>query len=169
MIDVSRDGLLLNTSRSGYWVGQSLQVTFPYWSAPIAMNVARKASVVRNLPIKGFRYAVAICFDLHNPKVSGFASASPCGQVKVLTVERDPAMVQIMRSLLESGGYDVAIVANGGQALDILKSETPDVLLADAECSSESTSGHELCRSEQDCKNRRPQYLQRSGGSWFSG
>ena len=57
-IDVSRDGILLCTSRGGYWVGQSLQVTFPYWTAPTAINTARKATVVRNLPLEGFRYAV---------------------------------------------------------------------------------------------------------------
>src|SRR5271169_4215448 len=42
-IDVSRDGLMATTTLSGYWVGQMLQVTCPYWSTPAAINTARKA------------------------------------------------------------------------------------------------------------------------------
>ena len=37
-IDVSRHGLLVATSMSGYWVGQTLQVTCPFWSTPVAIN-----------------------------------------------------------------------------------------------------------------------------------
>jgi CheY-like chemotaxis protein len=142
-MDVSRDGILLCTSRSGYWVGQSLQVTFPYWTAPTAINAARKATVVRNLPIKGFRYAVAISFDAVN---SHSASATSSGQVKVLAVEPDTAIARAVRSLLENDGYKVAVVSNSDQALDVLKTETPDVLLAEAELGNGGLTGRDLCR-----------------------
>src|SRR5580658_4523238 len=33
-LDVSRDGLLLATSRGGYSVGQKLHVCCPYWAVP---------------------------------------------------------------------------------------------------------------------------------------
>lgn len=144
-IDVSRDGLLLNTSRSGYWVGQSLQVMFPYWTAPTAINTARKATVVRNLPIQGFRYAVAIHFEA--PTVKGAdPSSSSSGRVKVLALEPDSGIAAAVRKLLEGDGYDVAIVSNGDQALDVLKTETPNVVLAEAELGNGGLTGRELCR-----------------------
>jgi hypothetical protein len=33
-LDMSRDGVLVATGRGGYWVGQWLQVTCPYWDSP---------------------------------------------------------------------------------------------------------------------------------------
>lgn len=145
-IDVSRDGLLLNTSRGGYWVGQPLQVTFPFWTTPTAINTARRATVVRNIPMKGFRCAVAVSFDapIANGAAAGAGSAN--GQVKVLSVEADPVMARAVRSLLESDGYAVVMVATADQALDILKGDTPDVLLAEAGGVGQGVSGCDLCR-----------------------
>jgi len=80
-VDVNRHGLLVNTSRSGYWVGQSLQVTFPYWTAPTAINVPRAGTVVRDVPLQGYRYAVAAQFD--PPVVKGAkANGSPSSDVR---------------------------------------------------------------------------------------
>lgn len=142
-INVSLDGLLLNTSRGGYWVGQPLDVTFPFWTAPTAINVARKATVVRNLPLKGFCYAVAISFD--QPKNDGVMDRSSApGIVRVLAVEPDPHLARKIRALLENDGYDV--VANGDQAMDVLRTETPDVVLAEGELGNGGLSGRELCR-----------------------
>jgi hypothetical protein len=98
-VDVNRDGLLVNTSRSGYWVGQSLQVTFPYWTAPTAINVARAGTVVRNVPLQGYRYAVAVQFD--PPVVKGAkANGSPSSDVKILCAEANQAIAGPVRQLL---------------------------------------------------------------------
>lgn len=59
-VDATRDGLLFMSPRGGYWVGQVLQVAFPYWTVPGAINVARPARVVRNSLLPDFRHAVAV-------------------------------------------------------------------------------------------------------------
>src|SRR5580658_5981391 len=46
-IDVSRDGLLFIASRRGYAKGQRLDVTFPYSTAPGALNQSQSAEIVR--------------------------------------------------------------------------------------------------------------------------
>src|SRR5262249_49195130 len=59
-VDVSRDGVLFTSARSGYWKGQILDVTFPYSSADGAFNQAQGAEVVRvsERPDKTFQVAV---------------------------------------------------------------------------------------------------------------
>jgi hypothetical protein len=61
-LDVSREGLLLATSRGGDSVGQKLQVARPYWSEPTAINVPPNAQVIRNLLLPNFIYALALQF-----------------------------------------------------------------------------------------------------------
>jgi hypothetical protein len=61
-IDVSRHGLLVATSMGGYWVGQALQVTCPFWSTPVAINTPRTATVVRTILLPNCTHAVAVAF-----------------------------------------------------------------------------------------------------------
>jgi CheY-like chemotaxis protein len=143
-IDVSLDGILWSTSRGGYWVGQFLEVTFPYWTSPTAINQARRARVVRNLLLPDFSYAVAVEFD----KGTSVASGNPLtarrpDQVCVLGVEADPSIANALRVLFEQDGYQVVLVSTGQQALDVLESNTPDVLIAEAE--GQGITGRELC------------------------
>lgn len=143
-IDVSLDGILWSTSRGGYWVGQFLEVTFPYWTSPTAINQARRARVVRNLLLPDFSYAVAVEFD----KGASAANGNPLtarrpDQVRVLGVEADPSIANALRVLFEQDGYQVVLVSTGQQALDILESDTPDVLIAEAE--GQGITGRELC------------------------
>jgi CheY-like chemotaxis protein len=155
-IDVTRDGILLSTSRGGYWVGQFLDVTFPYWTAPTAINAARKAKVVRNLLLPDFRYAVALHFEQPGKDETAIHLASPfANQVRVLGVESDPAMAGALRNLLEHDGYHVVLVSTAQQALDILQNDTPDVILAEAEGG--PVSGRELCTVVK--KNLRLQHI----------
>src|ERR1700753_554885 len=48
-IDVSRDGLLIQVARSGYYKGQQLEVTFPYSAAAAASTKTpgQRAEIVR--------------------------------------------------------------------------------------------------------------------------
>src|SRR5271168_3006054 len=46
-IDVTRYGLLFVTPRGGYWIGEALEVIFPYSNEPTALNFTQKARVVR--------------------------------------------------------------------------------------------------------------------------
>jgi CheY-like chemotaxis protein len=144
-IDVTRDGLLVATSRGGYWVGQIIDVTYPYWTSPTAINQARRARVVRNLLMPDFSYAVAVHFEVR--EVDDTASQPPVNlpsHVRVLGVESDPSMARAMRDLLEQDGYQVLFVSTAQQALHILQNDIPHVLLADAAGRGE-LSGRELC------------------------
>ncbi len=144
-IDVSLDGILWSTSRGGYWVGQFLEVTFPYWTSPTAINQARSARVVRNLLLPDFNYAVAVQFEKGASVANGnpLTTARRPDQVRVLGVEADPSVARALRILFEQDGYQVVLVSTGQQALDILESDTPDVLIAEAE--GKGVTGCELC------------------------
>ncbi|MGI8586371.1 MAG: response regulator [Chloroflexia bacterium] len=50
---------------------------------------------------------------------------------KVLVVDDDPAILDICADLLESEGYDVALAANGQQAINQMGTNAPDVVLMD--------------------------------------
>jgi hypothetical protein len=53
-LEVSRDGLLLATSRGGHPVGQKLHLACPDWSEPTAMKVPRNAQAIRNVLLPNF-------------------------------------------------------------------------------------------------------------------
>lgn len=144
-VDASRDGLLLSTSRDGYWAGQPLLVTFPFSNAPTAINTPRKAKVIRSTLTPDSLYALGVQFQPEHGKngSSPWASTPFPNQVRVLAVESDPRMASTMRDLLQQDGYHVVFVSTTQQALDILRSETPDVLLAEVECG--EISGQDLC------------------------
>ena len=50
---------------------------------------------------------------------------------KVLVVEDDRFLVSAYRAKLEKSGYEVQIASDGDEALAVLKSFTPDVMLLD--------------------------------------
>jgi CheY-like chemotaxis protein len=50
---------------------------------------------------------------------------------RVLIVDDNPDSIAIMRSILESRGYDVAAAQSGAEALDFLQRETVSLVLLD--------------------------------------
>ncbi|MGA8143651.1 MAG: response regulator [Candidatus Acidiferrales bacterium] len=151
-IDVSRDGLLVSTSMSGYWVGQTLQVTCPYWCTPAAINTARPAKVIRTMLQPNFSHALALeyqgCAAVEG--TGAWASTPFASHVRVLGVESDARMAQVMTVLLSQDGYHVLFVPAAQQALDILKNETPDVIIAESEGG--EISGNDLCAIVKTCE-----------------
>ncbi len=150
-LDVSRDGLLLSTSRGGYSLGQKLQVACPYWSAPTAINVPRHALVIRNVLLPNYTYALALQF-LSGPceEEAWAVPSSPFpNQVRVLCVVSDPCVAGALRAILEKDGYHVVAVSTAQDALDILHNETPEVILAEAE--GDEISGKDLCAIVKTC------------------
>src|SRR2546428_7070837 len=53
------------------------------------------------------------------------------GISRALVVDDDPEVCTLLRTRLENRGFDVAIAASGGQALDHLKTRPPDVVFLD--------------------------------------
>ncbi len=148
-IDVSRDGLLFTTIRKDYWVGQVLDVTFPYSSAATAINTAQRAKIVRMFENKDGRAAVAVHFEAAAnqaakvPASGRTAAQTFAVQTMVLAVESDERLAETMRALLQQDGYHVVIVKNAKQALDVLKTAMPAVILAEFE--GEELGGQDLC------------------------
>jgi hypothetical protein len=150
-LNVSRDGLLLSTSRGGYSVGQKLQVACPSWSAPTAINVPRKAHLVRCVLLPDYTYALALQFLWGACEEGAWAMpATPFpNQVRVLCVVSDLAAARALCQMLEKDGCHVVAVSTAQEALDILHSETPNVILAEAE--GQDISGKDLCAIVKTC------------------
>ena len=66
---------------------------------------------------------------------------------RVLCVEPNKEIARSVRELLTHDGYQVVMVATPDEALDVLRSETPHAVLAEAEgaAGSGGPSGRELC------------------------
>src|SRR5580698_1036085 len=61
-VDVSRDGLLIQVARTGYWKGQRLEVTFPYSPNAGTATPGQAAEVVRVSEQPNGHFQVAIHF-----------------------------------------------------------------------------------------------------------
>ena len=64
--------------------------------------------------------------------------------MKILVVEDEPAMVELLRYNLESEGFDVASAHDGDEAILAIEEEQPDMLLLDWMLP--KVSGIEICR-----------------------
>jgi DNA-binding response OmpR family regulator len=61
----------------------------------------------------------------------------------VLAVDDDPAVLRIIESQLSRHDFEVKTASNGGDALDMLKTLTPAVLILDVMM--DGISGYDLC------------------------
>jgi CheY-like chemotaxis protein len=158
-VDVSRDGLLFTSARAGYWKGLRVDVTFPYSNAAAALNQAQPAEIVRVTNNGNGHYSIAVQFlaaksEAKSEKKGASADPFVCGaaaepaaaakqQSVVLAVEPDQRTADTMRNILQNDGYTVVIVPSAQQALEVLRTTTPAVFLAEVEA--EDMSGHDLC------------------------
>jgi len=149
-IDVARAGLLIQTARGGYFAGQSLEVTYPYSSDADAINSPKRATVVRVVSLTPFSSAVALKIEQGRADRASDNGQAPAtvpqrmpGCVHVLLVDSDLMEGERLRAMLDADGYQVAYVDSAGAAFDVIKSESPDVIVAEVECG--EPSGHDLC------------------------
>lgn len=159
-VDVSRDGLQIAASRSGYWKGQQLSVTFPYSAATSALDQAQPAEVMRVTQTPGGKFSIGIQFVSARAEARGerktsaafdpaIAESHATGhahelqQSVVLAIEPDARSAENMRNMLQQDGYAVVTVATAQDALDVLKTTVPAVFIAEVEA--EDMSGHDLC------------------------
>lgn len=63
---------------------------------------------------------------------------------KILIVDDDPDIVDVLRITLETEGYEIIEGHNGEEALDIIKKQTPDLLIIDFKMP--KMCGDEVCR-----------------------
>lgn len=147
-VDVSRDGLLFLSTRSGYAVGQSIDVTFPYSAAAAGLNKGEPAEIVRVTEQPGNRFAVAVQFAAAKTGVARVGSTTSAASAQtqqsvVLAVEPDQRTAEIMRTTLQPDGYTVIVVSTANEALEVLKSTIPAVFVAEVEA--KDMSGQDLC------------------------
>jgi two-component system, NtrC family, response regulator PilR len=67
---------------------------------------------------------------------------------RILIVDDEPSMREMLRIVLRRDGYDVTVAANGTQAIDILKRERVDLLLSDIRMP--DLSGVDVLRAAKD-------------------
>jgi CheY-like chemotaxis protein len=65
---------------------------------------------------------------------------------KILIVDDQPAVRELVRVTLEVGNYQIFSAENGQQALDIAQAEHPDIILLDIKMPGSTVSGLEVCR-----------------------
>jgi CheY-like chemotaxis protein len=90
-------------------------------------------------------YALALEYQSSlgvNPSSEHISSYVPV-VVRVLVVESNLRVARATRELLEQDGYEVVQVSNGKEALEILHTEVPDVLVAAVDGG--EVDGTELC------------------------
>ena len=166
-IDVSRDGILFSSSRQDFWKAMSVGVTFPYSTAPNALNSEQPAEVVRTLDLGNGQFGVAIQFthaqqraaaaiaatgpgskeksNMHGASIAakGAPQQTTAKRPVVLVVEDDLCAQEQLKTMLTPEGYDVFAVRTGAEALDILRTTIPACFIAEIE--SVDTSGYDLC------------------------
>jgi two-component system response regulator PilR (NtrC family) len=76
------------------------------------------------------------------------ASAAPASKPRILIVDDEPSMREMLRIVLRRDGYDVTVAANGTEALDVLQRERMDLLLSDIRMP--DISGVEVLRAAKE-------------------
>ena len=83
----------------------------------VATMPAKPAKKTRKAPAAGVRPASA--------------ADGPTGGKRVLLVDDDSEIVESMRTVLESRGYEVLVARDGNQGLVMAETETPDLVVLD--------------------------------------
>jgi len=76
------------------------------------------------------------------------ASAEPTPKPRILIVDDEPSMREMLRIVLRRDGYEVTVAANGAEALDVLQRERMDLLLSDIRMP--DISGVEVLRAAKE-------------------
>ena len=70
-------------------------------------------------------------------------------RAKVLTIDDDRDLVEVLRLVLESGGYEVIAAHDGATGLALAQSEKPDVILLDVMMPSATEGFHLVWKLRQ--------------------
>ena len=167
--DVSREGILFETSRATYQRGQQVAVVFPYRAALPGEPVhEQRGQVVRVVRASENRYGVAVAFVDGDPDYEIVdALGNPLGQVfdraaahkpartaerpLIILVDAEPRVRALVRSELEAQGYAVEAVENPGLADALLRRRMPAAVICEAESfpgalpGGGEMSGYNLC------------------------
>src|SRR6185503_197516 len=82
------------------------------------------------------------------PSIDAQTNVEESVKSRILIVDDEPSMREMLRIVLRRDGYDVTVAANGTQAIDILKRERVDLLLSDIRMP--DVSGVDVLRAAKD-------------------
>lgn len=71
--------------------------------------------------------------------------------MKILIVDDEPGIVMSLEFLMKKEGYQVYIARDGAEALDIIRQETPHLVLLDIMMP--SVDGYEVCRQVKESES----------------
>jgi two-component system cell cycle response regulator DivK len=156
-VDVSRVGFLFLTNNASYHRGMDVMLTFPYSSAPNAIQAEQCGRVARVSEMEDGRRAVAIAIGaakqdlvdsggrvLVNEPLRELSAPEPqAKKLLVLAVDADPILRESLKNYLTSEGYEVIAVETAADAREVLNMLTPSVVLAEIE--GEGLPGYDLC------------------------
>ena len=161
--DVSREGLLFETTNSSYERGQEVAAVFPYRPAHGETVKEQRGMVVRVARASERRYGVAIAFIAGEPEneivdssgrpIRGANEILVGGGRKqlVIVAEADAGLRSALRAQLESEGYAVEAVSKAPEALTALRNREAAAMICEAEafpCGANTgteMSGYDLC------------------------
>jgi len=63
---------------------------------------------------------------------------------RILAVDDSPTILEMIKAILQSGGYDVITAADGAEALETARAEIPDLILLDVMLP--KLDGYRVCR-----------------------
>jgi two-component system, cell cycle response regulator DivK len=156
-VNVSRIGFLFLTTNPGYHRGMDVVLTFPFSSAPNAIQAEQSGRVARVSDLGDGQRAVAIAIGLAKQDLVDSGGrvlvneplrelSAPEPQTKkllVLAVDADPILRESLKNYLTSEGYEVIAVETAADAREVLNMFTPSVVLAEIE--GEGLPGYDLC------------------------
>lgn len=167
--DVSREGILFETSRTSYQRGQEVAVVFPYRAMlPGEQALEQRGQVVRVVRASESRFGVAVAFLEGAPKHELVdALGNPLGQDSmhkgessadhtrkkplIVHVDEDQRVRTLVRAELELQGYAVESVQDPNLALAMLRHRTPVAMICESEPFADvlpgggEMSGYDLC------------------------
>lgn len=168
--DVSREGILFETSRSNYAREQEVAVVFPYRPGPGEPVREQRGQVVRVVRASESRYGVAVAFLEGEPKYElvtsngrpmfeektetrrpASARLEQCDKPLVLVVDADEQTRAMLRGEFDALGYAVETVPDPSMAVALLRHRTPVALVCEAEPfagvmpGGGDMSGYDLC------------------------
>ena len=167
--DVSREGILFETSRGSYARGQEVAVVFPYRPGPGEPVREQRGQVVRVARASESRYGVAVAFLEGEPKYelvssngrpmfeTGEKPRPPAARLEqhskplVLVVDADEDARLTLGAEFTALGYAVETVPDPSMAVALLRHRMPVALVCEAEPfagvmpGGGDMSGYDLC------------------------
>src|ERR1043165_9983946 len=69
--------------------------------------------------------------NIHTPDTAVRKETSSRGKTKVLIVDDEPAIREVLEMILQEWGYEVRLASDGAEAKEMVEAYDPDVVISD--------------------------------------